>query len=757
MANDYSPAQSFTADATVAGPAGTHNFRQAMQSTMRAAAGWLIERQKPDGHWVGRAESNSCMEAQWCLALWFLGLDDHPLRRRLGNALLQTQRPDGAWQIYYGAPNGDINTTVEAYAALRSLGHRDDEPALVKAREWIESKGGLRNVRVFTRYWLALIGEWPWEKPPNLPPEVIWFPLWFPFSIYNFAQWARATLMPIAVLSARRPSRPLPPENRLDALFPGGREAFGYELPKKVGAGAWDAFFRGADKVLHALQETGHALGVGLWRGAAIRHTLEWIVKHQDADGAWGGIQPPWIYSLMALHVEGYALTHPVLAKGLDALNDPGWRVDEGEGTFIQATNSPVWDTMLALLAFDDAGLLEEYPKEAGAAAQWLLDRQVRVPGDWSVKLPHVKPGGWAFEYANNAYPDTDDTAVALIALAPFRNDPEWKAKGIEEAIRLGVDWLIAMQSQGGGWGAFDKDNDKKLLTKIPFCDFGEALDPPSADVTAHVVEAFGKLGISRDHPSMVRALDWLRREQEPGGAWFGRWGVNYVYGTAAVLPALAAIGEDMTQAYIGRACDWLVAHRQEDGGWGESCASYMNAGDAGRGTTTASQTAWALMALLAANRPQDAEAIERGCAFLVERQTAGTWDEPEYTGTGFPGYGVGQTIKLGDPELSKRLMQGPELSRAFMLRYGMYRHYFPLMALGRAFRARPTLVAGAQAGPEHARASQASKQQDTELSKRLMQGPELSRAFMLRWDLYRQYFPLMALGRALRRRLAQP
>ncbi len=436
--------------------------------------------------------------------------------------------------------------------------------------------------------------------------------------------------------------------------------------------------------MLHVLQNTGHKLGLGLWRGAAIRQTLEWIVRHQDADGAWGGIQPPWIYSLMALYIEGYAIDHPVLAKGLEALNDPGWRVDEGEATFIGATNSPVWDTMLTLLAFDDAGLMEEYPKEVETAAEWLLDRQVRVPGDWSVKLPHVKPGGWAFEYANNAYPDIDDTAVALIALAPFRNHPKWQAKGIEEAIQLGVDWLIAMQSRGGGWGAFDKDNDKKLLTKIPFGDFGEVLDPPSADVTAHVVEAFGKLGISREHPAMVRALDYLRREQEPSGAWFGRWGVNYVYGTAAVLPALAAIGEDMTQSYIGRACDWLAGHQQENGGWGESCASYMDVTAAGRGTATASQTAWALMALLAANRPQDAEAIERGCLFLIERQTGGTWDEPEYTGTGFPGYGVGQTIKLQDPLLSKRLMQGPELSRAFMLRYGLYRHYFPLMALGR-------------------------------------------------------------------------
>lgn len=734
-----------------------HNFDAAIRSTVGAGARWLVDRQRADGHWVGRAESNSCMEAQWCLALWFVGLENHPLRKRLGQSLLDTQRPDGAWQIYHGAPNGDINTTVEAYAALRSLGHRDDEPALAKALEWIHAKGGLRNVRVFTRYWLALIGEWPWEKTPNIPPEVIWFPTWFPFSIYNFAQWARATLMPIAVLSARRPSRPLPQENRLDALFPGGRDRFDYDLPVKAGADGWDTFFRRTDKILHGLQNLGGKLGIGLQRGAAVRHTLEWIIRHQDADGAWGGIQPPWIYGLMALHVEGYQLTHPVMAKGLAALDDPGWRVDVGDATFIQATNSPVWDTILTLMAFDEAGLIEQHQDAVDKAVTWVLDRQVRVPGDWSVKLPHVKPGAWAFEYANNSYPDIDDTAVALIALAPFRHIPKWREKGIEEAIQLAVNWLIAMQSKGGGWGAFDKDNNKQILTKIPFCDFGEALDPPSVDVTAHVVEAFAKLGLTRRHPSMVAALDYLKREQEADGPWFGRWGVNYIYGTGAVLPALAAIGEDMTQPYIGRACDWIVARQQDNGGWGESCASYMDIAAAGRGTATASQTAWALMALIAANRQKDREAIERGCLFLIEQQRDGTWGEPEFTGTGFPGYGVGQTIKLTDPLLQQRLRQGPELSRAFMLRYDLYRHYFPVMALARATRmgAAPAGARGG-AGEDKAtgemRAPEPASTAQT-LSARFMQGPELSRAFMLRWDLYRQYFPLMALQRA--RRLA--
>ncbi len=667
---------------------GRSNFDRQVAASIETAADWLAARQKPEGYWVGRLESNSCMEAQWILALWFMGLEDHPVRPRLAESLRQAQREDGAWQIFHDAPAGDINTTVEAYAALRSTGVPADDPALKKAHAWIMSKGGLKNIRVFTRYWLALIGEYPWEKTPNIPPEVIYFPNWFPFSIYNFAQWARATLMPIAVLSARRPSRPLPPENRLDALFPEGRSAFDYAYPEKPGADFADAFFLAADKVLHRLQSFGETVKVGLFRNPAVKRALEWIIQHQDADGVWGGIQPPWIYSLMALYNEGYAVDHPVLAAGIGALDDPRWRVDVGEATFIQASTSPVWDTVLTLLAFDECDLNERQAAEVEKALDWVLAQQVLKPGDWQVKVPNVEPGGWAFEYKNYFYPDTDDTAVALIVLSQFRNDPNWKAKGIEKAIERGVNWLFGMQCKNGGWGAFDKDNDKTYLTRIPFCDFGEALDPPSVDVTAHIVEALGKLGFRMDHPSVKRAVDYLQSEQEEDGSWFGRWGVNYIYGTGAVLPALEAIGEDMNRPYVARACDWLVSVQQTDGGWGESCASYMDPKMKAVGTTTASQTAWALLGLIAANRDSDREAIGRGMAFLVERQKNGTWEEPEYTGTGFPGYGVGATIKLGDPLLEERLKQGPELSRAFMINYNLYRHYFPLMAMGRWRRA---------------------------------------------------------------------
>jgi squalene-hopene/tetraprenyl-beta-curcumene cyclase len=653
----------------------------ALETSIEQGLRWMLGRQDGQGYWVGRLQTNSSMEAEWTLALHFMGLSEHPLRPRLVRAILNEQRPDGAWQVYHGSPAGDVNATVECYAALRSAGMDKDTEPMRRARAWILERDALQNIRVFTRYWLALIGEWPWEQTPNVPPEVIYFPGWFPFSIYNFACWARATLMAITILSARRPVRPLPAARRLDELFPNGRDSFDYSLPRKTYADRWERFFLLADRLLHGAQR----FGLMPLRERAVRQVLEWIVDHQDADGVWGGIQPPWIYSLMALHVENYSHEHPIMAKGLGALDDPRWQHVDGEATYIQACVSPVWDTILGILAFQDCEADEQHTEQMNRAFNWVLSQQVRTGGDWQVKVPDVEPGGWAFEYENASYPDVDDTAVVLIVLAELRDKPEWQAKGIEEAIERAIKWVLAMQCKGGGWGAFDKDNDKSILTKIPFCDFGEALDPPSVDVTAHVLDALGRLGYRRDHLAVARGLAFLKAEQEADGSWFGRWGVNYVYGTASVLPALKEIGENMRADYVLKAADWIKSHQQDDGGWGESCASYMDSNMSGRGTTTASQTAWALMSLLAVDRPEDRSTIERGTAFLVAKQKDGTWDEPEHTGTGFPGYGVGLRTKLVDPRLEERLKQGPELSRAFMINYNMYRHYFPLMAMGRA------------------------------------------------------------------------
>ncbi len=421
------------------------------------------------------------------------------------------------------------------------------------------------------------------------------------------------------------------------------------------------------------------------FREAAISQCREWIVAHQDSDGAWGGIQPPWIYSLMALHAEGYALDHPVLAAGLGAF-DLHWSYERDGGIYLQPSESPVWDTVLVLLAFLDCDMPTGTEPAVERAVRYLLKEQVFVGGDWQVFVKDVEPGGWAFEFENDKYPDVDDTAVAVIVLLrllPSINDRKLIGQ-IQSAVDKAIGWLLGMQNNNGGWAAFDKDNTDKLLTLIPFADFGELLDPPSVDVTAHVVEALGLYGKTLADPIVARAYRFMLSEQEEDGPWFGRWGVNYIYGTAAVLPALEAVGEDMQVDYIQRAAHWLVAHQNEDGGWGESCGSYMDDQLRGCGPSTASQTGWALMALVAVGSHDFDRQIFRGLEFLLSGQRQdGTWDEPYYTGTGFPGYGVGERVNLS--RNAQSLGQGRELSRGFMLNYNLYRHYFPLMAMGRA------------------------------------------------------------------------
>lgn len=641
-----------------------------------SAIDWLARHQEEAGFWVGKLESNSCIEAEWILLMHILGIKDDLKYSGVLRAILNEQRADGSWEVYHDAPAGDINATVECYAALRAAGFSRDDERLVRAREWIFAHGGLRQVRVFTRYWLALIGEWPWHETPALAPEIIYLPAWCPLNIYDFASWARATLVPLCILSVRQPVRALPAERRLDELFPAGRENADYSLPE-VEKGLMERFFLVVDWLLKRYNR----LPVQFGREKAIHLCLEWILRHQDYDGGWGGIQPPLIYSLMALHGEGYALDHPVMVKGLDAFNPP-WAYEKNGGTYLQCSESPIWDTLFTLLAMFECGhTLTDQPM-LGPALDWVLSKQITTWGDWQVKVRGVPSGGWAFERANTRYPDVDDTALALIVLSMAREqvaDPG----PIDEAIGRAEDWLLGMQCRNGGWAAFDRDNCSAIVTKIPFCDFGEVLDPPSVDVTAHVIEALAARGRGMDDPAVARALAYVRREQEPEGSWFGRWGVNHIYGTAAVLPALAAVGEDMSAPYVRRAAQWLVEHQNADGGWGESCASYMDDAMRGRGASTASQTGWAMMALLATGSHDYDPALRRGMEFLLARQSDGSWAEPEYTGTGFPGYGVGERTNL--KQVGSTLDQGAELARGFMINYNMYRHYFPLIALGRA------------------------------------------------------------------------
>lgn len=650
---------------------------------IRSSSRWLLQRQSPEGFWVGEVETNSCIEAQWLLAGHILGVE-LPIRAGVIRTLFSRQRNDGSWDIYPGAPEGDINSTVEAYAALIATGHDKDLPALARAREWILARGGLRSVRVFTRYWLAMIGVWPWRQTANLPPEVIRLPRWIPFNIYNFAQWARATMVPLAVLSARRPVWPLANGSRLEELFAEGYENFDFAIPaKKATSFSIERLFEFVDRMLHAAQD----LKLLPWRENSIKLCLEWMIRHQDADGAWGGIQPPWIYGLIALRSEGYAISHPVLQKGLTALSEH-WSFERDDGIHIQATDSAVWDTLFSMFALSEAGHRVSAAPPMQRALRWILDQQVLVRGDWSVTAPTLQPGGWSFERANNFYPDLDDTALALLVLSQARHDCGAEHGAVSQAIDRGINWVLGMQSANGGWAAFDRDNDKRVISAIPFCNFGEALDPPSVDVTGHVLEALGALGFTAHHPAVQRGLSFIYAEQEGDGSWFGRWGVNYIYGIAAVLPALRALDQDMDTPSIRTAGQWLLERQNADGGWGESCSAYVVDAARGRGSSTPSQTAWALLALLAIGSREVQFAVRKGVDYLESTMTSrGTWNETNYTGTGFPGYGVGARVPLGDPKVFEKLQQGPELSRGFMIGYTMYRHYFPMLALARAKR----------------------------------------------------------------------
>ena len=666
-----------TQGATFASEQERNAWAQSLNTTIDSAVNWLKKEQTERGYWAGFLKTNSAIEAEWIIAMYFLGITDDPKYDDVVSSILSEQRPDGSWSVYYDSKLGDINATVESYVALRIAGHSPEESHMRQAREWILSKGGLKHIRVFTRFWLALLGEWPWEACPNLPPEIVLLPNWFPINLYKFASWGRATIVSLCLISADHPVKKLPAEKRLDELFPQGRDKMDYSLPKATTP--WGKFFAAADKLL-GLYTTKSPIKP--LRKMALKLCEQWIIERQENDGCWAGIQPPWIYALVGLYTQGYSLKHPVMKAGLQAFNEP-WAFKTEQGTYLQCCTSPVWDTVLSLVALSDCGT-DGHQEMVQKALRYTLDEQILSRGDWQINSPGVEPGGWAFEYENDCYPDVDDAAVALTALMRYRDQAASPVE-IDVALKRGFRWLRALRSSNGAWGAFDKDNTCDLVCQIPFCDFGEVLDPPSADVTAHVIEAYGTAGQKIHNNMMVRkAVEYLRNEQETDGSWFGRWGVNYIYGTGLILPALQAVGVDMQSPWVKKAADWLVSVQHEDGGWGESCATYMDPNLKGQGKTTPSQTGWALMGLLALGDHSYDQAILRGLNWLITNQKDGTWEQKEYTGTGFPGYGAGARTEIKSGSV---LDQGQELSRGFMLSYAMYRHYFPMMALGRALK----------------------------------------------------------------------
>jgi squalene-hopene/tetraprenyl-beta-curcumene cyclase len=609
------------------------------RAALTRARDHLLSLQAPAGWWKGELETNVSMDAEDMLLREFLGIREPGSTERSAAWIRSQQRADGSWSNFRDGP-GDVSTTTEAYVALRLAGDVPGEDHMRAASGFVRDAGGVDRARVFTHIWLAMFGAWSWERVPSLPPEMILLPAWMPLNVYDFACWARQTIVALSIVLANRPCRPLP--FALDELHvPGGRSV-------RPALSVYGRTLIALDKALRLYGRRP----VRAMREGALARAERWIVDRQEADGSWGGIQPPWVYSLIALHLRGYALDHPVIARGLEGLER--FTIDDGMRR-LEACQSPVWDTALALIALADAGVAGDH-EAVIRAADWLLAEQILGRGDWAVRRPQLEPGGWAFEYANANYPDVDDTAEVVLALRTVRHPDRTL---VADAIERGVRWVEGMQSADGGWAAFDADNSSALVRELPFCDFGEVTDPPTADVTAHVLEMFGVLGRA-DDPAAQRGLRWLLASQEPEGSWFGRWGVNHIYGTGAAIPALIAAGIPPADERVRRAVHWLEAHQNGDGGWGEDPRSYDEPAWIGRGPSTASQTAWALLALDAAG--ERSAAVRRGVNWLTDTQRPdGSWDEPQFTGTGFPS--------------------------DFYINYHLYRLVFPIMALGRCTR----------------------------------------------------------------------
>jgi len=617
-----------------------------LTAAIQRACRCLLNRQQPDGHWVGELQGDTILESEYVLLLAFLGREDDPRVARAARYLLEQQMPDGGWNNYPGGP-AEVSVSVKAYFALKLAGHHPGAPYMRRARQRIRQLGGAGRCNSFTKFYLALLGQLPYDSCPAVPPEMVLLPRWFGFNIYAMSSWTRTIVVPLSIFYAHKPVRRLPPNLGIHELFLEPPETVQPVPPGGPRLG-WRGFFLAVDRLIKRCERWG----LLPFRKRALRRAAEWLFQHfADSDGV-GAIFPPMIYTVICLRCLGYADDSPEMRWALKQLDD--LMIEEGDTLRLQPCFSPVWDTALTLIGLSDGGVPGHDP-DVMRAARWLLAREVRRPGDWSLSNPDVEPGGWFFEYANGFYPDTDDTAMVLMALARTGQAGEADAR---PAVERGLRWLLAMQNRDGGWAAFDRGIDNELLTKVPFADHNAMLDPSCPDITARVLEALGHHGYAVGHPQVDRAIAFLERRQEPAGCWLGRWGVNYLYGTWQVLSGLGRVGYDMRRPMARRAAAWLKQVQQAGGGWGETCQSYDDPSLAGQGTPTASQPAWALLGLLAAGEA-DSDAVRAGVEYLLRTQRPdGSWHEEQFTGTGFP--------------------------KVFYLKYHMYSLYFPLMALAR-------------------------------------------------------------------------
>jgi squalene-hopene/tetraprenyl-beta-curcumene cyclase len=635
----------------------------------------ILSHQYHEGFWWYTLEANESIGAEFIMLLHYLGIEQAhgDTQKDLTVRILKTQREDGSWAIYHGAP-GDLSTTLECYFALKLAGFDPESAPMSKARQFILKHGGITKSRVFTKIHLALFGIVPWEACPAMPVSFMLLPSWFPVNIYEFSSWARACIVPLLVVLEKKKTVTRDGVN-LEELFVEGEKERDYSFKNDKGLLSWENFFIQTDRLL---KFTNRLIPSNPLTHLALKKAENWITAHVEKTE---DIYPALAYSIFALTALSHDLTHPAIQKclqgllsfqqhGQEALPElpspahppfghrppAAFEVTPSHKKYLhqQCCISPVWDTPWALTALLESGVESDHPPLL-KAGRWLITKQItQIYGDWSIKNKKALPGGWSFEFENEFFPDVDDAIQVLSVL--FRLDlPREEMAG---PFQRGLDWIFSMQSKNGGWAAFDVDNTLEFVNKIPFSDHGACLDSPTPDITGRILELLGNIGYSDDHPVCEKALRFIAARQQSNGSWEGRWGVNYLYGTWCVVQGLVAIGLDPQDESIRRAVEWLRSVQNHDGGWSESCESYLKRRHVPLKESTASQTAWALMALIAAGEHESKE-VRRGIEFLLSSQNSkGGWDEEAYTGTGFPGH--------------------------FYIRYHGYRHYFPLFALAK-------------------------------------------------------------------------
>jgi len=623
---------------------------------------FLLSQQHPEGYWCGELEADSMLEADYIFLHTLLESGDPERLKRACTEMMRYQNEDGSWSLYPGAP-GNISLSVKCYFSAKLMGIGAKDPRLVKCREWVLAHGGVVECNTFTKMYLCALGQYDYDAVPAIPPEIVLFPNWFYFNIYEISSWSRTILVPLAIIYAKKPFKKIPPEHGIEELYVGGRANSQLRLRRQSNSlFSWRNFFLGIDRILHWAE----MVHIRPLRKLALKRAEKWMLERLEMSDGLGAIYPAMLNAIIALRCLGYSEDDPQVIRARDEFEKLGIEQaptsEMPEPTFrMQPCASPVWDTAQVVYALGEAGVPRNDPRMI-KAADWMLSKEVRNKGDWAVKVPGTEPGGWYFEFNNEFYPDTDDTAQVLLALNKVDNPRE---RYQHQVAQRAIEWEFGMQCRNGGWGSFDKDNTKMIFQYIPFADHNAMLDPPTVDITGRILEMLANYGYTRADKRVEKAINFILSEQEPDGSWFGRWGVNYIYGTFLVLRGLEAIGFDQHEPQVQQAAEWIRMVQNPDGGWGETCGSYDDPNTRGVGPSTPSQTAWALLGLLAAGDDRS-DSIAKGIRWLLAHQTEdGSWDESVgegvtrqalYTGTGFP--------------------------RVFYLAYHGYRNYFPLLAL---------------------------------------------------------------------------